>query len=636
MSTKQTTSQLADGLSGYVLNTISIAVLLVDVDYVINFANQALLTKIGVSQKQALGTKLFDLPGITMADNLKRMMDEMRVSRRPVRLEGVAPLTSVGDDVVPIDLLIHPWLDDESRFVGWLIICEDAGANKSFFSDVLRVNIFVRYVVNLMSEGATVLNREGKLEYANKRFYEMLGYQPEDIINRTWTDWCYEGDLEEGGRGKKIKNEQLMNGVSVFRLRLKKKDGTLLPVTMSVLKNVEEDLNIGSIGVIVDETEKLKLESEYQAVSDLNDKILETISTYIVTLDMDMKVKFVNKQIEEEFGVSSAEIVGKSIKDIAPSLRVLEDWSSWVMRSLRPYKVDRYKLNTQDEGFLFINVDIQPLYVSKQLQGVVCSFDDVTLSARLEEQIEASYRELEITHGKLANFLKRQSDFLADVSHELRTPLTIMKGNIEVALQDDRVTEGELKEVLAMVENEVSRMSVMVEDLMMLTKMDQGESALRNETYNTNDLAEDLLSKMEMYGEYQNRLRVKQIEDYAIRGDRDKLLTMIWNLVENGMKYSPSDSRVELSILKGEPGSNELVIEVLDFGIGISEEDAKNVFDRFFRVDKARSRDRGGSGLGLAICKRIAEAHQGRIEVVSSPDTGTTFSVYLPIIISNN
>lgn len=621
---------LEKNLCEYVLNSINTGVMLIGVDYLVKYANQLAKEKLGV-QGDLNGRMIFGLLPSKIKEKIEGIFEQVKKTDKPVRLNSAEIKFCQSDHGNIVDLTINLWKDERGRIKGWVIFCEDTGLGRSFFNDALRVNIFVRYVVNLMSEGATVLNREGQLEYANQRFYQMLGYSPKDITNKNWTDWCYEGDLKIEGGKKQIKKEKVINGVSVYRLRLIKKDGSLLPVTMSVLKNVEEDLDIGSIGVIVDETERVKLESDFNEVTSLNKKILETISTYIFTLDVDMNIKFVNRRVEEEFGIDGQAAIGQKISEILPMFRVIEDWSSWVMRSLRPYKVDRYKISLKDDQVLFINVDIQPLYFANQLNGVVCSFDDVTLSAKLEEQIEMSFRELEITHGKLANFLKRQSDFLADVSHELRTPLTIIKGNIEVALQDENVPTEELKEVMTLVESEVSRMSVMVEDLLLLTKMDQGDLALQTSEFKIRDMMAELVTKLELYREYENRVEFDIHGDVNILADRSKLLTLIWNLVENGLKYSPADEKVRVTAKLGAE-KNELKMEIIDNGIGIPEDEVKNIFDRFYRVDKARSRDRGGSGLGLAICKRIVEAHNGEIEVKSLVNTGTVFTLKLPII----
>ena len=358
---------------------------------------------------------------------------------------------------------------------------------------------------------------------------------------------------------------------------------------------------------------------------------METITTGIVTIDKDLRIKFVNNQVEMMFGKSIDEVKGKDIGSMFPDLKFLEEWSSWVLRSLKPYQVDRYKLNLSlDERVVFLNVRIHPFYDrNNHISGVVCAFDDVSVSARLEEQIELSFRKLEITHAKLSDLLKRQRDFLADVSHELRTPLTVMSGNVEILKQNKMSTREDYEEVLDFVENELDKMTVMVKDLTTLINMEEGKIKLNTEDFEFSEIVRGLFVRLEGLNLKMQNVNILMEEDILVHADKDKMGSVMWNLVENALKYSGDNAQVQVRL---EKNNNMLLVEVEDNGIGIPDDEKEYIFDRFYRVDKSRTRDKGGSGLGLSIVKWIVEAHKGTIEVESEVDKGTKFYLEIPIV----
>jgi PAS domain S-box-containing protein len=511
---------------------------------------------------------------------------------------------------------------------------DNSPAREKPLLDQASNEVFLHFVVEMMSEGATVLDEKGRLVFANRRFYEMLGYEPAELLGRHWTSWCLTDDLVQTDQGWNFKFQEKKGDLQLVKVRLLRKNGGKMPVMLSVLKDFPNDYSIGSVGVIVDMTDRLRLESKYREVSALNKKILETISTCIMTLDTNYRVKYINKEVEAVFGTPLAAVEGKRISQAYPVLAVLESWAAWVMRSLKPYSVDRYKLDTPfTDRLQFVNVEIQPLYrAQNRLSGVVCTLDDVTFSAKLEEQIEISYRKLEVAHLRLASLLKRQTEFLADVSHELRTPLTVITGNIEVAMLDKKTSRQELREVLSLVESEVGRMSAMVTDLLTLTKMEEGRIGLRQSLFKINDVVEMVQNRLAGYATDGRQVGIKVQKDYQVLADKEKMEALLWNLVENGLKYTDRAGKVELNIYRGQEMAGDLYIEVKDNGIGIPEDQIELIFDRFFRVDKARSRERGGSGLGLSICRWIVQAHGGTIEVKSKLGKGSVFTVRMPIL----
>ncbi|HEY6401100.1 MAG TPA: heavy metal sensor histidine kinase [Blastocatellia bacterium] len=229
--------------------------------------------------------------------------------------------------------------------------------------------------------------------------------------------------------------------------------------------------------------------------------------------------------------------------------------------------------------------------------------------------------------GRIENSFDNMRRFTADASHELRTPLAIIRGEADVALSQDRRTD-EYCETLAIIQDEARHLSGIVEDMLSLARADAGQRKLRLEELYFNDLVEECVhSARALALNKRLSLNFESSDETAFRGDEDLLRRMVVNLLDNAIKYTPDGGSVSVKLWR----DNGLVrLRVTDNGIGIPEEAAARVFERFYRVDKARSRGEGGSGLGLPIVKWIAEAHHGSVSLESAPERGSSFTVSLP------
>jgi len=219
-----------------------------------------------------------------------------------------------------------------------------------------------------------------------------------------------------------------------------------------------------------------------------------------------------------------------------------------------------------------------------------------------------------------------QQRFLADASHELRTPLTILRGEIEVALRRDR-SAADYRDVLVSNREEIERLSRLAENLLTLARADSGQALGRTEAMDLGTLARDVARRFEpLAGERGVALRI-EAPTVTIHGDPQALERVVYNLVENAVRHSPRDETVTITV---SAGNGEACLEVQDAGCGIPPEHLPRLFERFYRVDAARTRSAGGAGLGLAIVKSLVEAHDGRVAVASEIGQGSTFSVFLP------
>ncbi len=284
---------------------------------------------------------------------------------------------------------------------------------------------------------------------------------------------------------------------------------------------------------------------------------------------------------------------------------------------------------------------------------------------RLAERLEGA--EVDDELGRLARTLNEMlarleagfaqvRRFSADASHELRTPLTILKGEIEVALRSAR-EPAEYQRVLESALEEVERMARLVDDLLMLSRADAGALRWDKEPVELDRLVEDIAKRGEILGRARGiQVGIQTLEPLIACGDEQRLRQLLLNLVDNAVKYTPSGGRITLSLRRvggesdGPPtagpdaaalhpiaSSPDLLagewaeIAVNDTGVGIPPDALPRIFERFYRVDGARSREAGGAGLGLCIAKTIAEAHGGDIRVESGFGSGSTFTVRVPL-----
>jgi len=218
-----------------------------------------------------------------------------------------------------------------------------------------------------------------------------------------------------------------------------------------------------------------------------------------------------------------------------------------------------------------------------------------------------------------------QQRFVADVSHELRTPLTAIRGNLDLikryGLDDDSMEA---------IESEVGRMSRLVSDLLLLARADYGGLTLDLEPMDIDTTVSEVYREGRVLAKDRNlKVEIHDFEPVRIRGDADRLKQLFLNLVSNAIKFTPDGGSVTINLRRN---YDDAVVEVIDTGIGIGKEDLARIFDRFYQTDPARVRKGDGAGLGLSIAKWIAEAHGGRIEVMSEVGKGTTFTVYIPHI----
>src|SRR4030042_506712 len=229
--------------------------------------------------------------------------------------------------------------------------------------------------------------------------------------------------------------------------------------------------------------------------------------------------------------------------------------------------------------------------------------------------------------ARLEDSFKRMAEFTADASHELKTPICAMRGEAEVLLSKERPAE-EYQEGLAHFIEQFDHLNHMINDLILLSKFDSPQVELKMDSLRLDLLIKDLCNLFQILSEQKNIvLEMGATEEVTVIGDKIRLQQLFTNLIDNAIKYTPKGS-IRITVDKHE---DVALVKIKDTGIGIPKEEQMNIFKRFYRVDKSRSKETGGVGLGLSIAMWIANAHHGRIEVQSCLEEGSTFIMTLPL-----
>lgn len=230
---------------------------------------------------------------------------------------------------------------------------------------------------------------------------------------------------------------------------------------------------------------------------------------------------------------------------------------------------------------------------------------------------------------QLESLDRSRNQFVSNASHELKTPMTSMKLLLENVIYQPDMPAELRAEFLQDINHEIDRLTHIVTDLLELTRMDNHQMQLKVSEVNLSEIIAESVRMLTPTAETRSQLIHADIaDDVMMQGDADKLKQIATNLIDNALKYSQENNTVTVTL---SVKAKKAVFAVSDQGVGISEEDQKHIFERFYRVDKARSRETGGTGLGLSIVRQLVSLHHGDISVDSMPGRGSTFTVTLPL-----
>jgi len=266
--------------------------------------------------------------------------------------------------------------------------------------------------------------------------------------------------------------------------------------------------------------------------------------------------------------------------------------------------------------------------ITKTAQNIEGSDLSQRIDVKTDDELGRLASTLNEMIGRLEESFNRQRQFTADASHELRTPLAIMQAEATLALSKERSPD-DYRKSLETISQESDYMSSVIGKLLFLARSDAGKEQLSFEDVELKGLITGLASNIEALAQDKGiKFVVDAKEELTVNGDKVKLRQLFINILENAVRYTPIAGQISVSLVQKDANA---VVAIADTGIGIPPEHLPHIFERFYRVDKARARADGGVGLGLAIAKIIAESHKGKIEVESELGKGTTFTISLPL-----
>jgi len=351
------------------------------------------------------------------------------------------------------------------------------------------------------------------------------------------------------------------------------------------------------------------------AEKDKSDSILRCMIEGVLVLDPRGQVLVMNERAKAMFHVPDGkDIHGLSILEISrhPEVhKILEEILTFNL-SEQPYSKE---VELDEERWFRVNA-VRLRNKDGSFLGSILVFHDITDIKRFESM---------------------RSDFVANVSHELRTPLTAIRGYVETLLHTPPPDPQDSRQFLEIIDRHSDRLSRLTEDLLTLSDLESGKVHLSQQLLDAGNLIQRVL---EVFWDQAARKKIKLMQEVApglpkLAGDLDRLQQLFINLVDNAIKYAPLEGVVSLTVTQTavhNGGAPHIEIAVRDTGPGIPEKDLPRITERFYRVDKARSRDLGGTGLGLAIVKHIVQAHKGELSIESVLKKGTTVRVRLPAV----
>ena len=367
----------------------------------------------------------------------------------------------------------------------------------------------------------------------------------------------------------------------------------------SEITNITNNLNDLS------EVIRLTQENLEQESKRLN-SILSYMTDGVLATNRRGKITMINDMAKKQLGVEKEEVLNKSI------LELLKIEDEYELRDLIT-QIPELMIDSQDANGEYLSLRVRFALVRREsgfISGLVAVLHDTT-----EQEKEERERRL----------------FVSNVSHELRTPLTSVKSYLE-ALDEGALSEPVAPDFIKVSLDETNRMMRMVTDLLHLSRIDNATSHLDVELINFTAFITFILNRFDQIRGQDEEKKYELVRDYPITSvwieiDTDKMTQVIDNILNNAIKYSPDGGKITVSM---KTTDDQMILSISDQGLGIPKQDLPRIFDRFYRVDRARSRSQGGTGLGLSIAKEIIKQHKGFIWAKSEYGKGSTFTIVLP------
>ena len=376
---------------------------------------------------------------------------------------------------------------------------------------------------------------------------------------------------------------------------------------------------------------------------------IEVSSLRVTLIDLEGNVIFDNQLDESEMENHASREEFKEAKE--NGYGISKRYSSSLLKTFYyvAYKLDNNIIRVSkvaDSTLYILFINLWPLYIVSIVliicaillgfllsKKIVDPINNINLEHPLENnkykeieplliRIETQKNELMKENEEVLNASKVRQEFTSNVSHELKTPLHVISGYAEL-IKEGIVKDSDVKEFGEKIYSEASRMSKLVEDIMKISKL-ESDKAVEKTQLNLKNIVVAIVDSLMIEADKKNVKFKLSLNDCSIRGNYDSIYSLIFNLVDNAIKYNKTNGKITIKL---QEVSNNVILSVKDTGIGIPKEDLDRIFERFYRVDKSRSKDSGGTGLGLAIVKHSLIVNNATIKVESELKKGSTFTV---------
>ncbi len=620
-------------------------VLMYDLEGKINFFNKAILEILEAEKDEMIGKYVLDL----IADEDK----ELVAIRFKDRIAGKSVISNYDFRVKTLRGNIKyinfsgALIVKNGKKIGIQAIVRDISKSKELEQLIRNTKRHYVSIIDSIQDDILVISEDWNIVTVNSSFSKNVGKSFQEIKgkacsqimaeykNGVFGNHCFTGDCESDcvflkvfGSGEpeyfiEKGGDSRYFGVGVFPVN----SGTEIKQLIITIRDV---------------TESKRAEEENLRLTEFNQKILDLSPASIVVLDREGRIISSNDMALRLLGESSDRHRGTLLSStiaIRDNAELLVKYDK-LLRAGEPFFHDNLSYADSSSGEIrYLSIIAVPLFnQDKGIDGAISMAVDNTekvlaeeklrgLNRELEEKVKIRTEELDNANKELSKVLELKSKFISDASHELRTPLTVIQGNLDLAKQE---FQSELPEAFRHIGKEVEQMTGILADLTMLTNTDAASETINHGTVDANLIADAVVQTLKVLAKQKNielRLLIEGEENELI-GDESKLEKMLLNIVRNAIKYTEENGVIEVRTRRNK---EQVEFVVSDTGIGIPEEDLPYIFERFYRVDKARSRKEGGTGLGLSICKWIVEAHGGKISVASEIGVGSVFTISLPI-----
>lgn len=500
----------------------------------------------------------------------------------------------------------------------------------------------------------------GIIRQVNQAATELLGYTPEELLGKPIFDFIAPEKKKEI---KQRYNLQLTGKIKAKKdnRAYVKKDGFKIYVSASDILLYRDDGEIEGVKTIMfDITDYKKVEEglrgskekyrrlvdnadlKIRKLSEFNKRILDNAPVSIMALDKDGKIALVNELCKKLMGKSEKQAIGRKLlatANIKNNSELLKKYKLLFNKGILFSYENMPYIPEKGGDMIYLNITAVPYFDKhNRIEGYISMALDNTeavlakqrledLNKGLEKKVMERTRQLDAINKELNKVLELKSKFMSDASHELRTPLTIMQGNLELAVREFKENKKEVPETIRAIEKELRYMTGVLNDLALLTNTNKEK--FEYEKVDLKSLLRAAAASMKILAD-KKKIEIKLIagqKKLEVMGDEAKLEKLFLNLIRNSIKYTENNGLIKIYL---EQAQSETRVIIEDNGIGIPEQDLPFIFERFYRVDKARNRKEGGTGLGLAICKFIADSHGGYIGIESIIGKGTKFTIHLP------